>query len=94
MLPFSARGATIYAFSSRGNTDHRLLKFDSATPWEIEESLPINGEIVDTDVSLEFDPETQELYGFGFTQCQVLCPAIATFPMKFDLLTGDLSYLE
>ena len=95
--PLAARGETIYAFARDAgwNVDHRLLRFDSASPWELEQALPINGEINEfTQVSLEFDAVTRELYAFGFWQCQILCPAIATDPMGIDPLTGDLVHLD
>ena len=94
--PLAARGEAIYAFAldGSGNFDHRLLRFDSASPWELEQALPINGELIDvTQVSLEFDPVTRELYAFGFWQCQVLCPPTAIDPMRIDPLTGDLVHL-
>lgn len=96
MVATAARGATIYAFArDAGHVDHRLLRFDSASPWDLERSLPIDGAIDEfTEVSLEFDPVTADLYGFGFWQCQVTCPAIATDPMRIDPLTGDLSHLD
>lgn len=97
LAPIATLGETIYAFSRDfgWNVDHRLLRFDSASPWELEASIPINGDIADSmQVSLEFDPVTRELFAFGFDQCQVLCPAIATYPMRIDPTTGELEYLD
>lgn len=94
--PVGARGETIYAISISGDrAEARLLRFDSASPWELEQAFLVSGDLgVSTSVSLEFDPVTRELYGFGYYQCQVLCPPAPIEPVTIDPFSGNSSALD
>lgn len=65
--PLSAE--TIY-----GAACDRLVRFDSATPETIDESIDLPGIFPYCLAGLDFDPRTGRLYGFGVQECLILCP--------------------
>jgi len=91
VAPLAARGETIYAVAG-GIGDIYLLRFDSATPWVTEVAIPLG---LDFGLTLEFDPQTQALYGFVRQGCPIdPCPPVTNGPVIIDPHTGDWSFVD
>jgi len=83
---------TIFAVAAAAGW--QVFWFDSETPGEVQGSLPMFGGFDDyLGVRLEFDPQTSELYGFGYPACPITCPASPVHPARIDLVTGETSLL-
>ncbi len=92
--PSQLRGETLYAVVG-GWGGWRLVWFDSAAPGTLLGSLPITGDLNDySDMAIEFDPQTRELYAFAYPQCQITCPPSPVFPVRIDLASGASSWLD
>ena len=88
--PFGAGGETIYAVAA----GWQIFWFDSETPGEVQGSLPIFGAFDGyLGIRLEFDPLTNELYGFAYPDCPITCPTSPVDPARIDLVTGETSLL-
>jgi hypothetical protein len=84
-------GETIYALSG----GWRLIWFDSETPGTLIGSLPITGDLGGyLGMTIEFDPQTRELYAFAYPNCEILCPTSPVHPGRIDLATGESSLLD
>lgn len=91
--PLGVAGETIYAVAAGGGW--QVFWFDSAMPGDVQGSLPLFGDFDDyLGVRLEFDPQTGELYGFGYPTCPITCPASPVYPARIDLVTGETSLLN
>jgi hypothetical protein len=80
----------IYAVARGADFALHLTRFDSGSPLTVEMSVPLAGELSwMASVSLEFDPATRTLYGFGHPGCEFdPCPPIPVFPAIIDPLSG------
>jgi hypothetical protein len=92
--PQPAPGETIYAVSF-GPGGHLLFHFDSASPGEIEGLVPLSGDLASLiQLTLEFDPVTLELYGFGYPDCPITCPTSPVYPASIDRSSGETAFLD
>jgi hypothetical protein len=83
-------GETIYAVQG----GWRLVWFDSEAPGTLLGSLPITGDLdYYSDIAIEFDPRTRELYAFAYPTCPITCPASPVHPASIDLASGASSLL-
>lgn len=84
-------GETIYAVSG----GWRLIWFDSEAPETLLGSQLITGDLQTyLGMTIEFDPQTRELYAFAYPNCWVLCPTSPVHPARIDLATGESSLLD
>jgi hypothetical protein len=60
---------TIYAAAC-----DRIVRFDSATPEVIADSIPLPDIFPYCLTGLDFDPRSGRLYGYGVQECLILCP--------------------
>ncbi|MEO8197895.1 MAG: hypothetical protein ABI689_14355 [Thermoanaerobaculia bacterium] len=87
-----ARGDTIYAmWIVYPSGAAQLTRFDGETPGLPEYPFPPDPDL--PPFSIEFDPSTQQLWGFDYFVCQVLCPP-AHDPLLIDPLTGSWSFVH
>ncbi len=92
--PQPASGETIYAVAS-GPSGHLLFHFDSASPGEIEGLVPLGGDLANlVQLTLEFDPVTLDLYGFGYPDCPITCPSSPIYPASIDRASGETAFLD
>lgn len=86
---------TLYAVSSTFSSGWTLIWFDSEAPGTLLGSRPITGDLVYySDLAIEFDPQTRELYAFAYPQCQITCPPSPVDPLSIDLASGASSWLD
>lgn len=92
--PSRMAAETLYAVSSAFPSGWILIWFDSEAPGTLLGSLPITGELdFYSDLAIEFDPQTRELYAFAYPQCQITCPPSPVRPVSIDLASGASSRL-
>lgn len=89
--PSPVWGETIYAVAD----GPRLNWFDSEAPGTLLGSLPITGDLQTyLGMTIEFDPQTRELYAFAYPDCPITCPPSPVDPARIDLATGESSLLD
>jgi hypothetical protein len=86
---------TLYAVSSGVSSGWTLIWFDSEAPGTLLGARPITGELeFYSDLAIEFDPQTRDLYAFAYPQCQITCPPSPVVPVSIDLASGASSWLD
>lgn len=89
--PSRISGETIYAVSG----GWRLIWFDSEAPETLLGSVHITGDLQTyLGMTIEFDPQTHELYAFAYPDCPITCPTSPVDPARIDVVTGESSLLD